>query len=61
MKELIDAFKNKFGKNIGIVIYFDMSGHVFRDDDRLNHPADYEESLFSFDDITKVKPEDFNG
>ena len=57
MKELMSAFTKRFGTDIGIVLYFDMSGHVFRETG-IGDGENYNNSLFDFDDITKLTVSD---
>ena len=47
----MNAIIKKWGNNIGITIYFDLSGHIFRENENNFNSSHI---LFDFDDITKL-------
>lgn len=48
--EIFEALEDVFGEDIGIIIYNDLSGHVFKDNN-----LDGEDACMVFDDITQLK------
>ena len=56
LKSVMDAMQEKWG-DVGIVVYFDLSGHAF-DEGSASYSIESENCLFMFDDITKVTVED---